>query len=89
MRKLLAITAITFLAGMITAQPKPKPKETAPTAKEMEEMMKEGQKMMDSMGIKMPDMKKMPKMSDQEIQQVWEDADRIVPKKDAAIAAPA
>ncbi|WEK36325.1 MAG: hypothetical protein P0Y53_02325 [Candidatus Pseudobacter hemicellulosilyticus] len=80
---------------------KAKEAEKPPTQKEMEEMMKEVQqmmgemekemspedkKMMDSMGIKMPDMKnmKMPAMTDKQLAQAWEDENRIVPKKDAA-----
>jgi Tfp pilus assembly protein PilF len=70
-----------------------KPKEKPPTQKEMEEMMKEAQqmveglsaedkRMMDSLGIKLPDFKKSPKTSDKTIQVAWEDENRRVPKKD-------
>lgn len=77
------------------AQPgkKPAPKEKPPTQKEMEDMMKEAQaamrdmspedkKMMDSMGIKMPSFKNVPKVSDKQLAQAWEVENLIVPKKD-------
>jgi hypothetical protein len=64
---LLMFITIT-VAGIAQTKPKPKQKEAVPTQKEMADMMKEMQKamdemspedkkMMDSMGIKMPDMK--------------------------------
>ncbi|WP_315821415.1 hypothetical protein [Paraflavitalea speifideaquila] len=64
---LLLFIAVTA-AGTAQTKPKPKPKEAVPTQKELADMMKEMQsamdgmspedkKMMDSMGIKMPDMK--------------------------------
>ena len=66
------LLAATFLFAMTVSvaqtKPKPKQKEKPPTQKEMQDMMKEMQgamddisaedkKAMDSMGIKMPDMK--------------------------------
>lgn len=90
---------LLLLATAAVCQPKTKPKEKAPTQKEwdanmkdmkgmMEEMMKdmspEDKKMMDSMGITMPDMQKlkMPAVSDKQLAAAWEDEQRIVPKKD-------
>ena len=103
MKKLLAVSICLILIGVSTAmaQPKPKPKqkEAAPTQKEMEAMMKEmegamdemspeDKKMMDSMGIKMPDMKAIQKtmlgVTDEQLKKAWEDDKRIVPLKDAA-----
>jgi tetratricopeptide (TPR) repeat protein len=73
--------------------------EKAPTQKEMSELMKEMQlamdemdpedkKMMDSLGIKMPSVPAMPKVSDKQLAEAWEEDGRIVPKKNtSAIAA--
>jgi len=74
-------------------KPKPKPKEKPQT--EMEKMMKEAQmemdnmdpetlRMMDSMGIKRPSFKNVPKVSDQQMKDAAENENRVVPKKDAA-----
>ena len=80
-------------------KPKAKEKEKAPTQKEMQGMMKEMQdamndisaedKMgMDSMGIKMPDIKAIQKnvsgISDVQLKKAYENENRIVPQKDAA-----
>lgn len=59
--------------------------------KEMDEAMKdldtEARRMMNSLGIKMPLTKKMKQtmagVVDAQLQQAWEDEERIVPKKDA------
>jgi hypothetical protein len=79
--------------------PKKKQEEKPPTQKELMDMMKEMQggmpemsvedkKTMDSMGIKMPDFnalqKNMGNISDAQIKKSYEDANRIVPQKDAA-----
>ncbi len=72
-----------------------KPKEKPPTQKEMEKMMKEAQEMMDemseedkriadSLGIKLPNFKKVPKGSDKQMAEAWADENRVVPKRDAA-----
>jgi len=97
MKKLSAVCFLTiFLIGTVIAQPpksKPKPKEKPQT--EMEKMMKEAQmemdnldpetlRMMDSMGIKRPSFKNVPKVSDQQMKEAAENENRIVPKKDAA-----
>src|SRR4029078_7879443 len=66
-----------------------------PTQKEMEDMMKDAQKeldgmsaedkkMMDSLGIKMPSMKNVPKVTDAQLKEAWENETAIVPKRDAA-----
>ncbi|WP_295122092.1 hypothetical protein [uncultured Chitinophaga sp.] len=99
--KSIQFIAILLLPALLFSQSKPA-KEKPPTKKEMEaamkdakgmmdEMMKEmspeDKKMMDSLGIKMPDMKeagkKMPAVSDKKLAEAWEDDNRIVPKKDA------
>lgn len=101
MKKLFAFLVPLFITGLTFAQPGKKPvaKEKAPTQKEMDAMMKEMQvamdeispedkKMMDSMGIKMPDTKSIKKsmsgISDAQIKKSYEDEGRIVPQKDAA-----
>lgn len=93
MKPLLSIIVGCLFAFSSMAQTKPKQK--APTQKEMEAMMKEARKMvdelseedkkmMDSLGIKMPDFKNTPKVSDKQLAQAWEDENRVVPKRDAA-----
>lgn len=98
---LLPAWLLLFLlsTNTVVGQPKTKPKEKAPTQKDMQseienakkmmnemmsEMSDEDKKMMDSMGIKMPDLKnlKAPKVSDAQLAEAWEDDTRIVPKKD-------
>jgi tetratricopeptide (TPR) repeat protein len=96
LRLLLAISCF-ILCETSFGQPTKKPaaKEKAPTQKEMEDMMKDAQKeldgmspedkrMMDSMGIKMPSMKNVPKVSDAQMKEAWENETAIVPKRDAA-----
>lgn len=101
-KQLLFTVFLLLLAGLIFAQPKQKQtakQEKAPTQKEMADMMKEMQeamdeispedkKMMDSMGIKMPDTKSIQKtisgISDAQLAKAFEDENRIVPQKDAA-----
>ena len=95
------IVLLTTNAHILIAQKKPtsKQKEKAPTQKEMQDMMKEMQqamdgmspedkKMMDSMGIKMPDTKSIQKsisvVTDAQLKKAYEDDSRIVPLKDAA-----
>jgi hypothetical protein len=88
---------LIFLAMGVNgmAQTKPKSKQDAPpTQKEMEAMMKEMQqemdnldpetkRAMDSMGIQMPSLNSVPKMTDAQIQEAYENDNRIVPLKDA------
>jgi len=90
-----------FAAAIVFAQPgkKTTEKEKAPTQKEMGDMMKEMQaamddmspedkRMMDSMGIKMPDTKNIQKtmagVTDAQLQKAFDDENRIVPQRDAA-----
>ena len=97
MKKYLLLISVLLVMAATFAQTgkKPPAKEKPPTQKEMEEMMKEMQseingmsaedkKMMDSMGIKMPSMKDMPKVSDKQLADAWENENRVVPKRDAA-----
>lgn len=102
MKKCLLFAMSIFFSFNMLAQQKAKqskPKEAAPTQKEMEAMMKEMQgameemsdddkRMMDSMGIIMPDMKAMQKkmsgVTDAQLKQAWDDEARIVPLKDAS-----
>jgi len=83
------------IATAIAQPPKPKPKPKEKPQTEMEKMMKEAQmemdnldpetlRMMDSMGIKRPSFKNVPKVSDQQMKEAVENENRIVPKKDAA-----
>lgn len=95
---LLVIAAADAQSGKKPTKEKPA-KEKPPTQKEMDDMMKEMQKamdemspedkkMMDSMGIKMPSTKAIPKFTDKELADAWEEDARLVPKKNvAAIAA--
>lgn len=96
---IIAIAGILFLHHQIVAQKKPAAKEKPPTQKEMQDMMKEAEKMMgemspedkkmmDSMGIKMPDFKKTAKtvsgVTDRQLADAYDIETRIVPKKDEA-----
>ncbi|MEO6541214.1 MAG: hypothetical protein ABIN74_09500 [Ferruginibacter sp.] len=100
MKKYILVPILLLVMTTIFAQPKPKQKtaEKPPTQKELNEMMKEMQqamdeispedkKMMDSMGIKMPDVKSIQKnisgISDAQLKKAFEDDNRIVPLKDA------
>jgi len=76
------------------AQTKSKPS-TAPTQKNMEDAMKglqklmdglspEEKKMMESMGTKIPSAKDVPKATNQQLQNAFDDVTRIVPEKDNA-----
>lgn len=80
--------------GQSHAQAKPK-KEKPPIQNEMQEMMKEAQKMiqemsdddkkvMDSLGIKMPDFKNVPKVWDKQLADAKDSEGRTIPKKNAA-----
>lgn len=94
---MLLVIALLLAVFSTFAQQKPKPKEKEkpPTQKEMEDMMKEMQKemdnmspedkkMMDSMGIKMPSLKDVPKFTDKQLADAYENENRIVPIKDVA-----
>lgn len=93
MKQLLFIIVILFISFSLPAQVNPK--EKAPTQRELEEMMKETQQMigelsdedkkaMDSLGIRMPDFKKVPKVTDKQLADASDKIDRIVPKRKAA-----
>lgn len=95
MKKILLISCCCLLCVMAFSQTKPKPKKPAdvpPTQKEMEAMMKqamdqlspEDKRMMDSLGIKMPSMKDVPKVGDKALAKAYGDEMRIVPVRDAA-----
>jgi tetratricopeptide (TPR) repeat protein len=93
---ILAVYNLLMIAGaMAQTKPKSKPAEKAPTQKEMEAMMKEMQqamddmdpetkRLMDSMGIKMPGLKTIPKVGDQALAKAYDEETRLVPPKDAA-----
>jgi tetratricopeptide (TPR) repeat protein len=96
-KQFLFLVSFLLTTTLLVAQPpkKPKPKEKAPTQTEMEKMMKEAQmemdnldpetlRMMDSMGIKKPSFKNVPKVSDKQLADAWEAENLLVPKKDAA-----
>ena len=97
MKKYLSLVTLLVLTLAAFSQVDKKEKEKPPTQKEMQEMMKEMQKeldgmseedkkMMDSMGIKMPDAKAMQKnmslATDAQLAKAYEDDNRIVPEKD-------
>ena len=97
MLRVIILFVLILFSTLSFAQPGKKPvvKEKPPTQKEMEDMMKEAQKamdemspedkkMMDSLGIKMPSMKNIPKVSDKQLADAWEEETRIVPIKDNA-----
>ena len=95
MKKLTLIVCFSLLGILAFSQTKPKPKKPAdapPTQKEMEAMMKqamdqlspEDKRMMDSLGIKMPSMKDVPKVGDKALAKAYADELRIVPVRDAA-----
>src|ERR1044071_300313 len=90
-----AILLLLMTAAVAQSKKKPSMNDKPPTQKEIEAMMKEMQKamdemspedkkMMDSMGIKMPSMNSIPKVSDKQLADAWEEEARLVPKKDAA-----
>jgi tetratricopeptide (TPR) repeat protein len=87
-----------FASIVSLAQPAKKTKqpikEKSSAQKEMQNMMKEMQKAivemsvedkktMDSMGIKVPSMKNIPKLSDKQQASAWENENRRMPKRDA------
>lgn len=95
-KKMYILLAIFFCAsGQITFSQTKKPAQKPPTQKEMEAMMKEAQqamnemdpeakRMMDSLGIKMPNFKTVPKVGDKALAKAYDEETRIVPPKDAA-----
>jgi len=94
-KKILTILVLILIGSVGFAQQKPKPKDKPPTQKEIDEMMREAQKemeglseeekkMMEDMGVKMPDLKNIPKFTDQQIQEVAYAGEFFIPKKDLA-----
>lgn len=95
MKKLLLLLLLVVIAISSIAQPvkKTNVKEKPPTQKEINDMMKEmenavnemseeDKRMMDSMGIKMPSAKNLPKITDKQLATAWEEDNRIVPARD-------
>ena len=79
----------------LSLQAQTKPKEKIPAQKELEAMMKEAQqmmselsdedkKMLDSLGIKMPDFKKGPALPGKQLADAGDRAGGLVPKRNAA-----
>ena len=89
MKKSLLILVLQIGALHLSAQPNKKPAaEKAPTQAEMQQMMKElenmspeEKKMMEQMGIKMPNMKDMPKMGDKNIAEAMAGEGMVIPPK--------
>ncbi|HEY0680491.1 MAG TPA: hypothetical protein VGD17_19550, partial [Chitinophagaceae bacterium] len=84
----------------LSAQPgkKPAQNDKPPTQKEMAEMMKEMQKeldgmsaeekkMMDSMGIKMPSMKSIPKVTDKQLADAYNEENAVIPSRKTKLIA--
>ncbi|MBS1512484.1 MAG: hypothetical protein JST86_16690 [Bacteroidetes bacterium] len=96
MKKYFILATVLLISFQLYAQQgKKTEKEKPPTQKEMEDMMKQAQgmidqmspedkKMMDSMGIKMPSFNNVPQVGDKKLAEAYENENRIVPKKDAA-----
>lgn len=97
MKKYILIFCMLMVVNLLLAQTKTKTVEKPPTQKEMKEMMNEMQQAMDEMsledkkameemGIKLPDMNNIQKsisgISDAQLNQAYEDENRIVPEKD-------
>jgi tetratricopeptide (TPR) repeat protein len=96
MKKLLLFSICVLLSISYTqSQTKTKPAENAPEQQDIQQMMKEAQKAMESMspedkkmlenmGVKMPSMNSMPQLTDQQIQNASNGSESIVPVKDVA-----
>ncbi|HEX7905334.1 MAG TPA: tetratricopeptide repeat protein [Chitinophagaceae bacterium] len=97
MKRYLLVFVLLFVMAAAFSQPGKKlaAKEKPPTQKEMNDMMKEMQaamdemspedkRAMDSMGIKMPSLKNIPKATDKQLADAWEQDAQLVPKKNAA-----
>lgn len=99
MKTFLVLMALLINVFQLSAQSGNKPaKEITPTNKEMQDMMKEAQKMMgemsaedkkmmDSLGFKMPDMNQMKKnaggISDAQLKAAYDEEMRVIPQRDA------
>ncbi len=96
--KIILITFFTLMCcTLVQAQDKSR-KQSAPSQKEIDDAMKglqqiqdgmspEEKKMMEQMGVKMPGMQSMPKMTAGQMQQAMELANSVVPPKDEAAIA--
>jgi hypothetical protein len=95
MKKFVLLSCLCLLNIIAFSQTKPKPKKPAdapPTQKEMEALMKqamdqltpEDKRIMDSMGLKIPNMGTVPKVGDKALAKAYADEMRIVPVRDAA-----
>jgi hypothetical protein len=95
MKKHLLTLIILFSCITVMAQIKGKPKEKAPTQNEMQDMMKELQKVMneispedkkamEDMGYKLPSTTNIPILTDEQLQAGVDELSRIVPEKDLA-----
>jgi hypothetical protein len=98
MLRILLFSYLLFFSCTIFAQVKTKPKESLPSKKELNDMMLEMQKSMtdlsaedknllDSMGVKIPDIKSIQKnvsgISNVQIKKAVDNNNRIVPQRDA------
>jgi len=95
-RYLLAFVLLFAVSAALPQAPKkPSAKEKPPTQKEMDDMMKQMQKamdemspedkrMMDSMGIKMPSLKNIPKATDKQLADASQQETQLVPQKNTA-----
>ena len=95
MKKHLLLFSLMLILSVTFGQTKPKSKEKPPTQKGMDDAMKEAQKALDEMspeeikmmkesGIEIPNFKNVPKVSNKQLADAWEDENRIVPPKDVA-----
>jgi tetratricopeptide (TPR) repeat protein len=89
-KQLIIFSLLVLFSTTLFGQTKPK-KEKASTQNEMEAMMKEAQKalnemspedkaMMDSLGLKMPSFKDVPKIGDEQLAKAYDKESWIVPK---------
>ena len=96
MKKLLLFSiCVLFSISYTQSQTKTKPAKKAPEQQDIQQMMKDAQKELDSMspedkkmlenmGVKMPSMNSMPQLTDQQIQNASNGSESIVPVKDVA-----
>ncbi|BAV09528.1 hypothetical protein SAMN05421788_101961 [Filimonas lacunae] len=94
MKHYIAILCLLF-CQLAQAQPNKGNTRKAPTKKDVDETLKQVQQMMDelspedrrmldSLGVKPSSFKNLTKLNDQQLAQGWEEANRIVPKRDAS-----
>jgi Flp pilus assembly protein TadD len=97
---ILAAILVLWAAVLLFAQPKPKSNkaEAAPTAKEMEALMRQAQeeidkldpetkRMMDSMGVKMPSFNEIPQVTDKQLADAYAEEGRVIPSKKTQLIA--